>query len=398
MIARGLALAVLLAPFGAYGHGGEPRIIDLLFPASGGGPWVVVDFRGVFALGDERARARWLCDDALVPDPGLNGLATTEDAWVVASRAGVLRSTDAGCSFAPVPGPLEVHDVGRLLQHPERPQELLTWTATLDVPNDAFLSADGGRTWAAAGLATEGRVRSLVRSPADPEVVYLSATTGAARSDDGGRTFSPIALGPGPDVLAEEFRILAGDPVDPSVAWAVVERFPDSIVARTEDGGRTWRQMLVMPDSPESLVTDATGLQVLLATPFEGLRRSRDAGETWAVVPLPDPRLIIGCLRREPGTDTVWACGRSQLGPVWALGSSPDFGDSWRAEMLDFAIRADDWGCPADAPSTLTCAALCPPGDPPPGSGGARGTSEKPIFLPAEPPRTRETIFCIHVL
>ncbi len=371
MIARALALAVLLAPASGSAHGGEPRVVDLLFPAAGETPWVVVDRRGVFALGSESARARWLCDDALVPEPGLYGLAITEDAWVAASKTGVLRSTDEGCSFAAVPGALEAHLVGRLDRHPQRTSEVLTSTSTSDVVNDAFLSEDGGQTWTAAGIPTDGRVRSFVRSPADPEVVYLTATDGVFRSDDGGRSFAPIGLGPGDEVLAEEFRILAGDPVDPQTAWAVVERFPDSIVARTEDGGQSWRQMLVLPDAPESLVTDATGTRVLLATPFEGLYRSEDAGDNWSAVPLPDPRLVIGCLRREPGTDVVWACGRSQLAQVWALASSPDLGDTWRPEMLDFAIDADEWGCAADAPSTLTCQALCPPGDPNCASGPA---------------------------
>lgn len=362
-------LAVLLAPGLGSAHLGEALVVDLFFPTQTSDDlWVVVTNRGVFARRD--GAFTLLCDDAMVPSPRLQNAriaGETAQTLVATGNAGLFRSTDGGCNWSPVAGPLEAHVSSKLLPHPDRPQELLTVTETLGIPNDVFLTEDGGASWTAAGLASGGRIRSILRAPADPSVVYATHFGGASRSDDGGRTFVDIALGPaGMDVRAEEFEIIAGHQMLATTVYATVERFPESSLVRSEDGGASWTEVVVLPDAPKSMVVDEAAGRMLLATPFEGLFRSDDGGETWDQLPRVADSLAVGCLRWDPERARVWACGRTSFGPsVWVVGSTDDLGDTWRSEMSDLDNDAALWDCPAGSMATDICSNLClPPDDP----------------------------------
>ena len=364
---RRLSALLLIFPSFVFAHGGDPRVVGFRFPSElGDEVWILVDNRGVFARRD--GQFRWLCDDAIVPSAGFNGLALAAppgEVLVATGNAGLFRSDDSGCSFARNEGALTDHVTEHLLPHPVRREELLVTTSTLGLPNDVFLSEDGGRNWSAAGLDSEGRIRSIVRSHADPEVVYTTHFRGASRSDDGGRTFVDLALGPeGMDVRPEEFDLLATDPNDAQTAYASIARFPDSMLVRTTDGGASWEVLVTLPDVPDSMVMDAGGGRLLITSAFEGMWRSNDGGETWDPLAGPAPNMVVGCLHGEPDSDRVWACGRSFSGPVWVVGSTDDLGDTWRPEMVEYLVQADPWPCPVDSPSRETCEMVCLPEDP----------------------------------
>ncbi len=362
-------LATLLLPALVCAHLGSPLVVDLFFPTQTEDDlWVVVTNRGIFAR--QAGAFTLLCDDAIVPEPRLQNAriaGPTADTLVATGNAGLYRSTDAGCSWSEVPGALSAHVSSKLLPHPDKPAELLTVTETLGIPNDVFLTENGGETWTAAGIESGGRIRSIIRSPADPSVVYATHFGGSSRSDDGGRTFVDIALGPdGMNVRAEEFEIIAGHPMLATTMFATVERFPESTLVRTDDGGASWTEVVVLPDAPKSMVVDEVAGRMLLATPFEGMFRSEDGGESWDQLPRVADALVVGCLRWDPAHERVWACGRTAFGPnVWVVGSTGDLGDTWRAEMDDFDSDAVLWDCPADSQATEICSSLClPPDDP----------------------------------
>ena len=363
---RALAAAALLFSATAFGHGAAPQVKEIRWPAHGDGAVWLVDELGLL---DERADGyHWLCDDtvsALVGFDSAHSVDLSGDVWIVATRAGVYRTTDRGCTFLRVDGPLTEHVVVGLWGHPDRPDEVLTSTQTLNIPNDVWRTTDGGQTWTPAGIQASGRVRSVVRSPADPDVIYATHADGASRSSDGGGSFSPIALGPptedfpdGLEVLPQEFRLLTAHPADANVVFGLIERFPESFLVRTADGGATWSIIMPIEDAPDSMAFDADGQRALLANPFLGLLRSEDAGMTWNMVPSPGG---LGCLSVAPD-GAIWACGRGQPRP-WVAASTTDLGGTWVTALDQYTNLAGTWMCPAGTPTALACAERCNPGD-----------------------------------
>ncbi len=362
---RPLLAVALLAVGAALGspaaaHEGDPRVWRISFPAADGArPWVVDEMGLLLGRGGAFA---WLCDDALSLSAGLRAaLPVSADGrrWLAATREGLYLSADAGCGFERVSGALTGHFVGPLVGHPARPGEVLAGTESLSRPNDVFRTTDGGATWLGAGLALGGRVRSLIRAP-EPARVYLSHGAGAARSDDGGQTFTPVSIGPealGP--RADEFRFLAVDPLDPDRVYAALEQFPDGHLLRSEDGGLSWTRLLTVPnDVPESVAIDASGATVWLSAPFSGLWRSNDQGDTWDQRPVPG---TLGCLAVHPQDGALWACLRGQPLP-WIVARSDDGGETWQPALARYA-DVTGLGCAPDTPTARICDAQCDPAD-----------------------------------
>jgi hypothetical protein len=359
---QGLLVAGALAlPALAAAHGGTPRVVQISFPAQlGGAYWAITDNQGLYA--GEGANVRWLCEDSVAANAGfLQAVPVGDDdrTWLVATNFGLHRTDDGGCNFTPVAGPLEGHLPVGLWADPANPREVLTATQTPGRPNDVFRTEDGGRTWTSAGLAVEGIFHDVLRAPTDPAMVWVSHARGAARSTDGGRTFEAMPLGPAElGAAPEEFRLLSGHPSRADELWATIERFPDSTVVRSQDGGRTFIPMLTLADTPGGFAFDRTGQRALLISRFDEFRRSEDGGQTWARVPESLP--LLGCLTVEPATGDLWGCSNVFFMGPWVLGRSSDFGETWSPVLSRFTDVRAQWGCGAEAQSTLACEGLCP--------------------------------------
>jgi photosystem II stability/assembly factor-like uncharacterized protein len=358
----GLGLfGVVVLPAGAIAHGGTPRVVQISFPEqSGGGYWAITDNQGLYAGTGEGVR--WLCEDSVTANAGfLQAVPVGDDdrTWLVATNFGLHRTEDGGCNFSPVGGALEGHLPVGLWVDPARPGDVLTATQTPGRPNDVFRTEDGGRTWSPAGLAVEGIIHDVLRAPTDAARVWVSHARGAARSVDGGRTFEPMPLGP-PELGAapEEFRLLAGHPLNADEVWATIERFPDSTVLRSRDGGQTFTPMLTLGDTPGGFVFDPTASRALLISRFDEFRRSEDGGETWTRVPETLP--LLGCLVVEPRTGDLWGCSNVFFMGPWVLGRSTDFGETWTPVLSRFSDVRAQWGCAANAQATVACEGLCP--------------------------------------
>ncbi len=345
----------------AMAHGGTPRIVQISFPPQLAGDfWAVTDNQGLYA--STGGSYNWLCEDSVVRNAGFQqAVLVGEDTahWLVSTNFGLFRSDDGGCNFEPCEGPVTTHVPTGLWPHPSRPGEVVTATQTPGVPNDVFWSADGGRTWTAAGLAFDGITHNMLRPDVAPDRVYVAHARGAARSDDGGRTFTDITLGPPAlDVVPEEFRLLGAHPTRPDEVWATIERFPDSTVMRSQDAGATWTPMFTLADTPGGFVFDETAGRALVVSRFDEYRRSDDGGETWTRVPETVP--LLGCLTMQPETNRLWGCSNVFFMGPWVLGYSDDFGDTWTPALARFTDVRSQWGCAADAESTLACEGLCP--------------------------------------
>lgn len=369
-----------------WAHGGQPQIIDIRFmPQAPDRAWAITDNQGLFVAGP--AGTRWLCEDSIEPGEGVRAvglLGPGQDRWILSTDLRLYQTTDGGCTFTPIDGPLAGQRTQAIAVHPDDPARALVGTDTLGGrPNDVYRTTDGGRTWQAAGLALPGQITAVHRAGADPRRIYLMHEGGGERSDDEGARFNRIKLGPARlNAQPAEFKILGTSPVDADILFAAIERF-DTIVVRSADGGSTWDQVLEVPDFPLTLVMAQDGREALIHSPFEGLRRSQDGGQTWQPVQ-PHPVDRLGCLRRAPRSDRLWGCTNIFFGGPWALGISDDFGRTWRAQLGAFEA-VERWDCAAGTLGRDCCQHLCP-GLPPEGMCADATADPGPMCGGIEPP------------
>jgi hypothetical protein len=233
-----------------------------------------------------------------------------------------------------------------------------------------ILTSDGARReWDVAGPHFGGwEIYHVKGSPADPDRLYASQSSGwfgqiVQRSDDGGRTWSPVgndfryegAAGthqwydgtPHPWEFARVWH-LEPSPADADVVYAGVE---DAALFRSDDGGQTWAELaglrghgtgpnwqpgaggmclhtiVLDPERPDRILT---------AISAAGAFRSDDAGRSWRPINkglhsegIPDPEAEVGhCVHHiaaHPARPDVLYMQKH-----WDVMRSDDGGDSWR--------------------------------------------------------------------
>ncbi|HLZ69093.1 MAG TPA: hypothetical protein VKV26_04205 [Dehalococcoidia bacterium] len=224
-----------------------------------------------------------------------------------------------------------------------------------------FRSADGGKSWAQAGVA--GReIWDIVPAPGDTQTIFAGAQpAGLFRSTDGGRSWGEVesfAKIPGAEKWCVpttppsggRARTVTLDQKNPERWWVGVEV---GGVARTADAGKSWsvslpnnnpdiHVMVSQPSRPDTVfATTGYGRLQGVAEQIEGnagLFRSRDGGANWEYLwqgrlprytrPLViDPRneaLTVAC------APTAFASYKDEGGAQAKLYRSDDAGDSWR--------------------------------------------------------------------
>jgi photosystem II stability/assembly factor-like uncharacterized protein len=253
------------------------------------------------------------------------------------NESGLYRSTNGADDWARVESPVNERQVWSILLSPHNPDVILVGTC----PSRLFQSADGGRTWMepAADLVREcprivsARVTTLAADPRDPDVFWAGVEIGGLqRSRDGGRTWHAVGRGlssadiHGLVLLADSpGRMLASTNNDVNVStdggetwqpvqigtalpWAYCRGMaqpvgrpevvllgngdgpPGSagVVARSEDGGRSW-QAARMPGRANSTIwtfaTHAAAPALIYAASVSGeVYRSTDAGASWTKI------------------------------------------------------------------------------------------------------------------
>src|SRR5579875_2580268 len=153
------------------------------------------------------------------------------------------------------------------------------------IGSGAWVSPDGGESWhrVQAGLWSESRVFALSVHPAEPRTVFAGADDGIYKSRDGGRNWHKLAAeiaAECPNVRIPRVTALAVDPTDSRTVWAGIE--VDG-VRRSRDGGDSWTRIaggLDDPDIHDIAVSVNGGSTVLTSTPRE-IFASTDSGETW---------------------------------------------------------------------------------------------------------------------
>jgi len=225
----------------------------LLKTENGGTSWVnVFDRQGSASVGAV----------AIAPDnPDVVWVGTGEpnNRQSVAWGDGVYKSTDGGTSWEHV-GLRDSHHVGRIVIHPRNPN--LVYVAALGRlwgPNQergVFMTTDGGHTWDhVLRINDDTGVVELVMDPSDPDILYAGAYQrrrsvwgfngggphgGMFKSEDGGRTWRQLTTGlPEGDIGRIGIDIYRSDP---NIVYARVQADEGGIF-RSEDKGETWTRM-----------------------------------------------------------------------------------------------------------------------------------------------------------
>ncbi len=129
-----------------------------------------------------------------------------------------------------------------------------------------------------------GNVRSLAYDPSNPNRILLGTSSGQLFiSQDGGSSWAPfVHLGSGDDYV---FDHIVFDPTNPATvyaaAWGLFDD-NDGGVFRSDDGGRTWRELVgVHGKSIRALAMAPSDHNTLVIGALDGVFRSRDGGANW---------------------------------------------------------------------------------------------------------------------
>jgi len=190
-------------------------------------------------------------------------------------------------------------------------------------------SSDGGDTWLRVrhGLYSESAVRALAVHPRDARILYCGADSGMYRSTDKGERWERL------DSPMNQLSVwaLAIDPVDPNVIFAGTR---PAALFRSKDGGLHWDKLPVamaeecpnvgIPRVTALLVDPIDHQHIWAGVEVDGVRHSKDGGNTWEVVTggVNDPDIHNLAITVGPPKTLLTITPREVF-------SSTDNGDTW---------------------------------------------------------------------
>ena len=230
--------------------------------------------------------------------------------------------------------------------------------------------ADGEDAWTdiSKGLPANPQVRALAIRPDDPKVVFAGTDKGVFRSNDRGETWEALNDASG----GSEVWSLIIHPDNPDVMFAGYD--PCSI-ARSEDGGATWKMMdtsqVVYPHITTYM--QPTGKRVIgmaidpvntkemyAAIEVGGLLASSDGGESWISV-IDGPYIKNNTLDLHHVQVSAAAPGTVHIATQTAMFRSRDKGVRWEhvqvEEMFPGGSYCRDLLVAPDDPKTIYLAA-----------------------------------------
>ena len=251
-------------------------------------------------LAAEATRARRL---ALLRWAGLAALAVA-----VVAGAYAWLSPGPGPTARPVVG----DDLHSLVVDPSNPERVL-----VGGHEGGALSEDGGRTWQPiAGLKGADPMGWTV-DPRDPLKMYVGGHPGFYRSQDGGKSWSKDTGGlPGTDVHG-----LGIDPSDPNVLYAYVM---GRGIYRSADAGRRWEPVNSEKNVMGPILVDPRQSGTLyLADARGGFEQSTDGGKTWQPLGAIPGGMAMWIAQDQQAPATFYAANGRAL-------KSTDGGRSWQ--------------------------------------------------------------------
>lgn len=185
-----------------------------------------------------------------------------------AAAGGVWKTGDAGRTWAPIFDRAGAASVGALAIAPSNPKVIYVGTGQIQARYDVasgdgmYRSDDGGASWRKIGLPDSRAIGRILVDPGNPDVVLVAALghifgpsreRGLFRTEDGGKSWSQVLFVDESTGGAD----LAADPENPAIVYASLWQArnypwlsyykpmvgPGSGVYKSSDGGRTWKRL-----------------------------------------------------------------------------------------------------------------------------------------------------------
>jgi uncharacterized protein (TIGR03437 family) len=284
----------------------DPRDENVLYLGSaGGGVWKttnggtdwqpLTDHLPSLAIGS-------LAIDPSNPDVIYAGTGETNACETCYTGAGILKSTNAGLTWAYLPGPF-VDSAGRgarissIAVHPSNSNILLAgvyFVGANGLPG-IYRSNDGGTSWTAVLKDQQGT--SVLFDPSAPDTAYAAQFGfGVYKSTDAGLTWTPSNGRDESSIPVENtgpFKLVLAQS-EPGTLFASVVTFnylgTSATLYKSTDGAGSWQALPTTPDfcSPQCLyanvvAVDPTNPDILFAGGSD-LYRSTDGGGSWTAL------------------------------------------------------------------------------------------------------------------
>lgn len=228
---------------------------------------------------------------------------------------GLYRSNDLGLTWQAIPGLLDVPDTDKwrfgpppslahlknIAFHPDQPETLYACVEQ----GDLLKSTDSGVSWVpitsyeAHWHQFRRDMHRVVIVPSDPRRLYLATGVGLFYSENAGKNWEHLttpdySVGyPDPlflDPADETTLYMAGASKAPNPSWSELRSARPGI-AKSVDGGRTWREIRSglpdpLPGNIEAMALQhsiASGTSLFIGTAVGDVYTSDDAGESWTL-------------------------------------------------------------------------------------------------------------------
>jgi photosystem II stability/assembly factor-like uncharacterized protein len=230
-----------------------------------------------------------------------------------ATGGGLWKTTDGGLTWrAATDTDLRTSSVGAIGVAESNPDVVYIGMGEVELRGNiiqgdgVYKTTDGGRTWKHVGLETTGAIGRIRVHPANPDIAYVAALgdpygpnadRGVFKTADGGATWTKVLFRTDRAGAVD----LSMDARNPDVLYAgfwEVFRTPHSLSSggpgsglfKTEDGGRTWKELTKNPGLPPGIWgkigvsvsgADPSRVYAIIEAAEGGVFLSDDAGATW---------------------------------------------------------------------------------------------------------------------
>ena len=256
-------------------------------------------------------------DVAIAPD-------NDDHLYVATATGGIFRSYDAGANWTPIFDEVSKPSIGDIAIAPSNAQRIYAGTGEANgsatdgayFGDGIYRSDNGGDTWTNVGLPESNHIGRIVVDPTNPDRVFAAATgqlygknveRGIYRTTNGGGNWERVLFVTDSTAAIDVAMNVANTNIIYAAMWERTRKpwqrdygGVTSAIHRSMDGGTTWTQLGAATRLPTpNAQTGRIGIAVSESDPstvyarfttneitneFDGLYKSTDNGDNWALV------------------------------------------------------------------------------------------------------------------